>query len=112
MSQNDKLLIAQGLPALTHEERVEKRREWQSVTWEDMKKSFSMFNKYIMLRPTGFGKTYTCAQATNLDSVRYKRVIFVYTSDILRDVFEQYGRGKHPIIKSANKRDGNSVQKK
>lgn len=63
MSQNDKLLRDKGLPVLTEDERKELRRKWQNETWDDMILSLAQYGKYIMLRPTGFGKTYTCACA-------------------------------------------------
>lgn len=90
MSQNDNLLKQKGLPVLTDKERKDLRKEWQDATWDDMKSSLGNFNKYIMLRPTGFGKTYTCACATNLDCCKNKKVIFVYKSEILKITFDTY----------------------
>lgn len=66
MSQNDRLIEEMGLPVLTNKERVKLRSEWQAQTWDDMILSLNSFGKYIMLRPTGFGKTYTCACACNI----------------------------------------------
>ena len=66
MSQNDKLLIEKGIPVLNKEQKDKIRGEWQSQTWDDMILSLNSYGKYIMLRPTGFGKTYTCACACNI----------------------------------------------
>lgn len=103
MSQNDKLLKNHGLKVLTDTERKALRGKWQNETYDDMKYSLRNYGKYIMLRPTGFGKTYTCACATNLDICKNKKVLFVYASEILRQTFDKY---KHetfsngqPIIK-------------
>lgn len=116
MSQNDKLLRDKGLPVLTEVDRDTILREWQRATWDDMVQSLSSYGKYIMLRPTGFGKTYTCACAcnigetkttidevdlielnnlakitnTNILDICNKNVIFVYVSDILRETFAEY----------------------
>lgn len=66
MSQNDKLLLEKGLPILSKEQKSKLRGKWQSQTWDDMLLSLNSFGKYIMLRPTGFGKTFTCAAACNI----------------------------------------------
>ena len=66
MSQNDKLLLKKGIPVLTKNERAKLRGEWQAQTWDDMLLSLHNYGKYIMLRPTGFGKTYTSAAACNI----------------------------------------------
>ena len=63
MSQNDKLLLEKGIPVLTKQERDKLRGEWQANTWDDMLLSLHNYGKYIMLRPTGFGKTFTSAAA-------------------------------------------------
>lgn len=112
MSQNNKLLENLGVPILNGYEKEMLRREWQGHTWDDMIKSLDKYGKYIMLRPTGFGKTYTSACACNigfdakdgkfvlndgtvidnkniLDIVN-KKVIFVYVSEILRKTFDEY----------------------
>lgn len=111
MSQNDSLLIAKGLPILSSKERRQIRSKWQNETWDDMIQSLHQYGKYIMLRPTGFGKTYTCARAINiggamhdgktlllnngntiidnrLANIHKKKVIFVYVSEILRITYE------------------------
>ena len=59
MSQNNKLLEELGLPVLNEDEKAELRRDWQNKTWNDMITSLHNYGKYVMLRPTGFGKTYT-----------------------------------------------------
>ena len=66
MSQNDRLLLEKGLPILSKEQKSKLRGKWQSQTWDDMLLSLNSFGKYIMLRPTGFGKTFTCAAACNI----------------------------------------------
>lgn len=66
MSQNDKLLLDKGLPVLNKTKRDNLRGKWQNETWDDMILSLHHYNKYVMLRPTGFGKTYTCACACNI----------------------------------------------
>lgn len=66
MSQNDALLIEKGVPVLSKYEKDKLRGKWQSQTWDDMLLSLNSFGKYIMLRPTGFGKTFTCAAACNI----------------------------------------------
>ena len=66
MSQNDRLLLEKGIPVLTREERAELRGEWQAQTWDDMLLSLHNYGKYIMLRPTGFGKTFTSAASCNI----------------------------------------------
>ena len=71
------------------------RTEWQTVTLKDMEYSLNNFGKYAMIRPTGFGKTYLSAQATNLKGIRDKKVVFVYVSEILKRTFEEYCK---PII--------------
>lgn len=129
MSQNDKLLIAKGLPVLTKAQKDQLRGEWQSQTWDDMILSLNSYGKYIMLRPTGFGKTYTCACACNigahaheqggaviLDSgtritnekiinIHKKKIIFVYVSDILKQTFEKYDEHAYKV----DKKTGNYV---
>lgn len=90
MSQNDKLLHNIGLPVLSSKEKNKLRSEWQSNTYKDMKKSLQVYGKFAMLRPTGFGKTYTCAEATNLDICKDKKIIFVYQSEILKKTFDEY----------------------
>lgn len=125
MSQNDKLLIEKGLPVLNKAQKDKLRGEWQSQTWDDMILSLNSYGKYIMLRPTGFGKTYTCACACNIGcrnkekekkfritlqpdeillnngtivknkklcDIKHKKIIFVYVSDILKQVFESYDK--------------------
>jgi len=111
MSQNDKLLRAKGLPVLTKGEKDKLRNKWQAETWDDMLMSLHLYGKYIMLRPTGFGKTYTCSCATSIGSstpegsdeiilnngsvihnqklvnIHKKKVVFVYVSDILKRTF-------------------------
>lgn len=74
MSQNDKLLIEKGVPVLSKADRAKLRGEWQSQTWDDMLLSLNSFGKYIMLRPTGFGKTFTCAAACNIGAHTNKEV--------------------------------------
>lgn len=66
MSQNDALLIEKGVPVLNKKEKDKLRGKWQAQTWDDMLLSLNSFGKYIMLRPTGFGKTFTCAAACNI----------------------------------------------
>lgn len=112
MSQNDKLLRQIGVPVLNTEERVALRRSWQRQTWDDLTLYLNSYGKYSMLRPTGFGKTYTCACACNigaklkngtlllnnggtlenhkLATIYKKKVLFVYTSEILKQTFEEY----------------------
>lgn len=112
MSQNDKLLGQIGVPVLNTEERVALRRSWQRQTWDDLTLYLNSYGKYSMLRPTGFGKTYTCACACNigaklkngtlllnnggtlvnhkLATIYKKKVLFVYTSEILKQTFEEY----------------------
>lgn len=112
MSQNDKLLRQIGVPVLSTAERTTLRRKWQRQTWDDMVLYLNTYGKYSMLRPTGFGKTYTCAGACNigakwhngevhlnnggiiendkLASIYKKRVLFVYTSEVLKQTFEEY----------------------
>lgn len=107
MSQNDGIIKKLGLPILSKEEKDELRNKWQEQTWEDMTLSLNSYGKYIMLRPTGFGKTYTCACACNigldtnkcskvissnstLKSIYKKKVIFVYVSEILKETFADY----------------------
>lgn len=103
MSQNDELLMSKGIKVISSKERKELRAYWQKVTWEDMKKSLSMYKKYAMLRPTGFGKTYTCACAANRLCPEGKKVIFVYKSDILKKTFEEYEKGINGKAKLINK---------
>ncbi len=55
-----------------------------------MKDSLNRYGKYVMLRPTGFGKTYMSAMATNIRGIKSKKVIFVYVSEILRLTFDKY----------------------
>lgn len=112
MSQNDKLLSQIGVPVLNTVQRTELRREWQRQTWDDMILCLNSYGKYAMLRPTGFGKTYTCAGACNigaklnngslqmnnggllknpkLANIYNKKILFVYTSEILKQTFEEY----------------------
>ena len=120
MSQNNKLLEELGLPVLNEDEKVALRRDWQNKTWNDMITSLHNYGKYVMLRPTGFGKTYTCACSCNigkdavnstltlhegskdniiaqitdnrLSKVYQKKVIFVYVSDILKQTFNTYAK--------------------
>ena len=66
MSQNNKLLEKLGVPVLTSGEKAKLRTKWQADTWDDMIKSLNQYGKYIMLRPTGFGKTFTSACACNI----------------------------------------------
>lgn len=87
MSQNNKLLKRKGVPVLTKKQRNDLRKKWQQETWEDMIYNLEHYNKYIMLRCTGFGKTYTCACATNITD---KKVLFIYKSEILKKVFRVY----------------------
>lgn len=137
MSQNDRLLREKGLPVLTKAERDKLRAEWQANTWEDMILSLNSYNKYIMLRPTGFGKTYTCACACNIGkhaengvlklrngaeitnpkilNIYKKKIIFVHVSDILKQTFDEYNNHKYKIDKKTGKyvydKDGNKVIK-
>lgn len=126
MSQNDKLLRAKGLPVLSEEERRKLRGEWQAQTWDDMILSLNSYGKYIMLRPTGFGKTYTCACACNIGAhaengvlklnngaeitnpkilnIHKKKIIFVYVSDILKQTFDEYDTHKYKVDKETRKR--------
>lgn len=129
MSQNDKLLLEKGIPVLTKQERDKLRGEWQANTWDDMLLSLHNYGKYIMLRPTGFGKTFTSAAACNigiqsdedteiiaktlaescnikdeyirlnngniihdtkLASIKNKKIVFVYVSEILKNTFDRY----------------------
>lgn len=124
MSQNNKLLEKLGVPVLNSREKAKLRTQWQADTWDDMVKSLNQYGKYIMLRPTGFGKTYTSACACNiglgskngqiilndgtiiennkLANIKNKKVIFVYVSQILRDTFDKYNKphnGKEALIK-------------
>lgn len=126
MSQNDRLLVEKGIPVLTKDERDKLRGKWQAQTWDDMILSLHNYGKYIMLRPTGFGKTYTSAascnigymnekaKACNIDSnsiklnngavitdarlagIKDKKVIFVYVSEILKKTFDKYN---HETVK-------------
>lgn len=66
MSQNDRLLREKGVPILNEEDRQALRDKWQNQTWDDMLLSLHEYGKYIMLRPTGFGKTYTCSKAVTI----------------------------------------------
>lgn len=119
MSQNDKILLEKGLPVLDRVSKNKIRGKWQRETWDDMLLSLNSYNKYIMLRPTGFGKTYTCACACNIGSklndgllktksgaiienniiknIHNKKVVFVYISEILKQTFEQYDGAKFDI---------------
>lgn len=112
MSQNDKLLRQIRVPVLSTAERTALRRSWQRQTWDDMILYLNSYGKYSMLRPTGFGKTYTCAGACNIGAklhngtlllnnggtlenhkladIYKKKVLFVYTSEILKQTFEEY----------------------
>lgn len=124
MSQNNELLEKLGVPVLTSREKAKLRTQWQADTWDDMIKSLNKYGKYIMLRPTGFGKTFTSACACNiglgsengqivlndgtiiennkLANIKNKKVIFVYVSQILRDTFDKYNQphnGKEALIK-------------
>lgn len=95
------------------------RAEWQAVTLKDMEYSLNNFGKYAMIRPTGFGKTYLSAQATNLKGIRDKKVIFVYVSEILKRTFDEYckpytgtkGKIIAPIVKDADTRVNNPLPK-
>ncbi|MBO5389401.1 MAG: DEAD/DEAH box helicase family protein [Lachnospiraceae bacterium] len=71
MSQNDRLLLEKGLPVLSRDERNKLRGQWQAQTWDEMLLSLHNYGKYIMLRPTGFGKTYTCACSCNIGYDEY-----------------------------------------
>lgn len=124
MSQNDTLLKQLGVPILNKEEKCALRKEWQNKTWDDMVLSLSSYQKYIMLRPTGFGKTFTCAASCNigaklhngqvqlnngkiinnenLASIYKKKVIFVYISEILKRTFNEYV--DNGIIKNGKER--------
>ena len=117
MSQNDKLLLEKGLPVLDKVSKNKIRAKWQRETWDDMLLSLNSYGKYIMLRPTGFGKTYTCACACNIGSkldnnelrtnngaiinnnivrdIHKKKIVFVYVSDILKQTFEQYDSAQY-----------------
>lgn len=98
MSQNNQLLVRQGLPVLSKEEKLALRKKWQDITFKDMYLSLKQYNKYVMLRPTGFGKTYTCAVLAD-EFTEKGTVVFVYKSEILKRTFEAYSRGKNPVIK-------------
>lgn len=113
MSQNDKLLKSLGITnILSPYEKKLLQSKWQGETWQDMKYCLKNFGKYAMIRPTGFGKTYTCAQATNIDEITNKKVIFVYVSEILKKTFEEYtlnytdsqGNVHKPIIHDGKQR--------
>ena len=88
------------------------REEWQNNTMNDMEESLNRYGKYAMLRPTGFGKTYLSAMATNMPDIINKKVVFVYVSEILRITFDNYtrtyidknGRKHKPVIKNGDKR--------
>ena len=97
MSQNDNLIERQGLPVLSKLEKMSLRDKWQALTLKDMNKSLKQYSKYIMLRPTGFGKTYICAVLAE-EYAKRGNVIFVYKSDILKKTFENYALGKDPVI--------------
>lgn len=122
MSQNDALLREKGLPVLTKSQKDMLIRQKQAETWDDMITSLNSYGKYIMLRPTGFGKTYTCACACNIgETKKYnrivlnngakitnpklldicnKKVIFVYVSEVLKNTFAEYDTDSNRLIKT------------
>ena len=98
-TNNDALLKEQGLPVLTKYQKKSLRKKWQDITINDMRTSLKQYGKYVMLRPTGFGKTFICALIAN-EYAKKGKVIFVYKSDILKHTFELYTKGKNAIIKN------------
>ena len=101
MSQNDRILKEQGFPILSNDEKQLLRSKWQEITFSDMELSLDQYDKYVMLRPTGFGKTYICAKIAGKYASTGK-VIFVYKSEILKRTFEKYTRGRNRLIKKAS----------
>ncbi len=99
MTQNDRLLSEQSIPILSKKDKANLRAKWQQLTIADMNLSLALYNMYLMLRPTGFGKTYVCAKIAG-DYVKKGKVIFVYKSDILKITFEEYTRGENRLIEN------------
>lgn len=98
--------------------RDTERANIQGLTYADMVNDLALYGKTILIRPTGFGKTYMCAQMCNfnnkeieklkaghnmytdtlsdrynkLTSISKRAVVFVYTSEILRQTFQENNR--------------------
>lgn len=72
--------------------RTEKRNEIQQKTIDDILRIWETKQSAILIRPTGFGKTYTAANIINLEDPvtkqkRFKKILFLYPLLIIEEAF-------------------------
>ena len=69
-----------------------RKKRWQS-TEKDLIRKLDRFGRCMMLRCTGFGKTWLMSKLTaRLDlngDLRYKHILYVYPSAVIRDTAEE-----------------------
>ena len=80
----------------TKNKNFEKRDKISDETYEELLFTIKEKHKCILIRPTGFGKTYLLAKISN----EYDKVLYLYPLNVIKkDVIEKYKDIINPKIK-------------
>lgn len=93
-----------NIKILYGEEKKQLRDEIANKTLTEAVEQLDKFGKVIVVRPTGFGKSYMLAKLTSLYKEKTgKRSMYIYPTNVIRDdIKEKYGEESKSDVKLVN----------